>query len=271
MKKYGIKILYGILLLGIVISIFHALNDSGGSAFGNIIETFIYTSLLIFVLSIALLIFSFKYFSKKAAIWIFLLLSIPLAIKYISHSVNELYLEMIDTTTPTEFVYKVDVDSSSYHLDKARLQKQVDSLIKIEVILKPAELARRYFGSQFYEDTLERDWAIDLPLSLEYKQTIIDTLFYNKNGYEVIAGLLINKVFNEYIDYPNGGIEFIGRGFRYNKDKIKPFVMLSYSVSGHKTYSSCSDRLRYFYFKKIGTFEDKLNMNDTRFLNSGDQ
>ncbi|PWJ33243.1 hypothetical protein [Sediminitomix flava] len=271
MKKYGIKILYGILLIGIVISIFHALNDSGGSAFGNIIETFIYTSLLIFITSIALLILSFKYFSKKVAIWILLLLSIPLAIKYISYSVNELYLEMIDTTTPKEFVYEVEVDSNSYHKDKARLQKQIDSLIKIEVIVKPAELAPRYFGGQFYKDTLKRDWAIDLSFSLEYKQTIVDTLFYNENGNEVVAGLLINKVFNEYIDYPNGGIEFIGRGFRYYKDKIKPFVMLSNSVSGHKTYSSCSDRLRYYYFKKIGSYENKLNMNDTRFLNSSEQ
>ena len=30
------------------------------------------------------------------------------------------------------------------------------------------------------------------------KKTIINTLFYSENGNEIIAGLLINKVFNEY-------------------------------------------------------------------------
>ena len=49
---------------------------------------------------------------------------------------------------------------------------------------------------------------------VEYKESIIDTLFYSENENEIVAGLLISKVFNEYQDYPNGGIEYFGKGFR---------------------------------------------------------
>lgn len=43
--------------------------------------------------------------------------------------------------------------------------------------------------------------------------------------------------------------------------------MLKYSVTGYENYKSCSERLRYYYLKKVGTYENELNMNDTRFLN----
>ena len=36
MKEHGIKVLYGILAFGILISIFHIINDKGGSGLGNI-------------------------------------------------------------------------------------------------------------------------------------------------------------------------------------------------------------------------------------------
>jgi len=42
--------------------------------------------------------------------------------------------------------------------------------------------------------------------------------------------------------------------------------MLS-SFTGYDNYMSCSERLRYYYLKKIGTYETEYNMNDKRFLN----
>ena len=143
----------------------------------------------------------------------------------------------------------------------------VDSLINVKSVERPSELALRYFNGKTYNDTIERDWAIDLPTKLEYKESIIDTLFYSENGNEIIAGLLINKVFNKLKEYPNGGIEYFGKGFEFDKSNLKPIKMLKYSVTGYDNYKSCSDRLRYYYFKKIGTYENEYNMNDIRFLN----
>jgi hypothetical protein len=74
-------------------------------------------------------------------------------------------------------------------------------------------------------------------------------------------------VFNVYKDYPNGGIEYFGNGFEFKKNELKPIKMLKYSVTGYENYKSCSKRLRYYFLKKVGTYENELNMNDTRFLN----
>ena len=201
------------------------------------------------------------------SVWLFLILSSPLALASITHMAKEISLKITETTTPDDYVYTVKVTTDKHERDKIRLQNLVDSLIKVKTIQKPSELTLKYFNGKTYNDTIERSWAIDLPRKLDYKKSIIDTLFYSENGNDIVAGLLINKAFNEYMDYPNGGIEYFGKGFEFDKDNWKPFKMLKYTVTGYDNYKKCSDRLRYYYLKKIGTYENEYNMNDTRFLN----
>jgi hypothetical protein len=265
--KHGIKILYGILIIGVLVSVFHILNDQGGSALGNIIDTLTITSIILFLSTILFIFLSFKKHIRKISIWFLLILSCPLALMSMRHMTKELSLRMTETTTPDEFAYNVKVTTDKYIRDKIQLQNLVDSLIKIKTVQRPSELALRYFDGKTYNDSIERDWAIDLPTELEYKESIIDTLFYSENGNEIVAGLLINKAFNKYIDHSNGGIEYFGRGFKFDQKNWKPFKMLKYSVTGYDNYKGCSERLRYYYFKKIGTYENELNLNDTRFLN----
>jgi hypothetical protein len=267
MKEHGIKILYGILAVGIIISIIHIINDKNGAGLGNVIDTFTITSLILFLSTIIYILLSFKENIKKISVWFLLVLSCPLAIMSMTHITKEYSLEMTETSTPKEFRYNVKVDANIYQSDKVKIQKLVDSLIKVKTVERTAELASRYFNGNTYNDTIERDWAIDLPAKLDYKKTIVDTLFYSENGKKIIAGLLINKVFNEFKDYPKGGIEYEGYGFIFNENDFKPIKMLVYSVGGYDNYESCSNRLRYFYLKKIGTDEDEFNMNDIRFLN----
>lgn len=267
MKEHGIKILYGILVIGIGISIFQIINDKNGSGLGNVIDTFTTTSLILFLSTIIFILLSFKNHIKKISVWFLLILSCPLSVLSMTHLTKEFSLKMTETTTPTEFVYNVKVDPNIYERDKIKIQKLVDSLIKVKTVEKPSELALRYFNGKTYNDTIERYWAIDLPTKLEYKESIIDTLFYSENGNDIVAGLLINKFLNELTDYPNGKIEYFGKGFEYEKDSLKPIKMLKYSVTGYDNYESCSDRLRYYYLKKIGTYENGQNMNDVRFLN----
>lgn len=267
MKEHGIKILYGILVIGIIISIIHIFSDKNGAGLGNVIDTFTITSLILFLATIVYTLFSFKENIKKINVWFLLVLSCPLAIMSMTNITKEYSLEMTQTTTPKEFVYNVKVDANIYQRDKIKIQNLVDSLIKVKTVERTAELASRYFNGKTYNDSIERDWAIDLPTKLEYKETIVDTLFYSENGKEIIAGLLINKVFNELKNYPKGGIDYEGRGFIFDENGFKPIKILVYSVSGYDNYKSCSDRLRYFYLKKIGTEEGEFNMNDKRFLN----
>ncbi len=266
MKEHGIKILYGILVFGILISIFTVLTDQGGSALGNLIDTITITSLVLFLFSLIYLFSSFKQNIKKISLWIILLLSLPIGIISLTNIIKECSLKITKTTTPDEYIYNVKVDKIKYRNDKIKLEKLVDSLISIKTIEKPAKFALRSFNDKNYNDTIERNWAIDLPLKLEYKKSTIDTLFYSENGKSVIAGLLINKVFNDLKNYPNGAIDFKGYGFTFNKDSLIPFEILRYSIGGYDTYNSCSKGLRYYYLKKVGTRENRYNINDKRFL-----
>jgi hypothetical protein len=267
MKEYGIKILYGILAVGLIISIFHIINDKNGAGLGNVVDTFTITSIILFCSTLIYVFLSFKENIRKISVWFLLILSCPLAVMSMNHLTREFSLELTATTTPKEFLNNVKIDPIIYEIDKLKIQNLVDSLIKVKTVERTAELASRYFNGKTYNDSIERDWAIDLPTKIEYKQTFIDTLFYSENGKEIIAGLLINKVFNEYMNYPKGGIEFFGNGFRFEKNELKPIKMLKYSVTGSDDYKSCSEGLRYYYLKKIGTYKNEYNMNDIRFLN----
>lgn len=266
MKKHGIKFLYGILVFGIIISIYHIINDKGGSGLGNVIDTFTITSLILFLSTLIYIFSSFKENLKKISVWFLLILSLPLAIMSLTHLTKEYSLKFTETTTPKEFLYDVKVDHNIYNRDKLIIEKLIDSLIRVKIVERPVELALRYFNGQNYNDTIERDWAIDLPQSHEYKKIIVDTLFYSENGNDIVAGLLVFQVFNKYKNYPNGGLEYFGKGFKFNKKGWKQFKMLS-SFTGYDNYESCSERLRYYYLKKIGTYENEYNMNDSRFLN----
>ena len=222
MKEYGIKTLYGILGIGIIISIFHIANDSGGSALENTIKTLGITSLVLFLSTIILLVFTFKENIRKTKIWILLIISFPLSFQIITNLTNEYYLKIIETSTPKEFIYNSEVNFETYKKDKLKIERLIDSLLEVKIIEKPSELALRYFNGKTYNDSIERDWAIDLPLSLKYEKSIIDTLFYSKNGEKIVAGLMIYKVYNKYRNQMKGGIEFRGRGFVYNENKEKP-------------------------------------------------
>jgi hypothetical protein len=267
MKEHGIKILYGIFAVGLIISIFNIINDKNGAGLGNVVDTFTITSIILFLSTLLYIFLSFKENIRKISVWFLLVLSCPLAIMSMTHLTKEHLLELTETTTPKEFLNNVKIDPNIYEIDKLKIQNLVDSLIKVKTVERTAEFASRYFNGKTYNDTIERDWAIDLPTKLEYKETIVDTLFYSKNGKEITSGLLITKVFNEYMNYPKGGIEFSGNGFVYSKNDFKPIKLLKYSVGGYENYKPCSNRLRYYYLKKIGTFEKEYNMNDIRFVN----
>jgi hypothetical protein len=68
MKEQGIKILYGILAVGIIISIFHILNDKNGSGLGNVINTLMFTSIILFLSTIAFVLVSFKKNIRKISL-----------------------------------------------------------------------------------------------------------------------------------------------------------------------------------------------------------
>lgn len=267
MKNIDRKILLAIPLLAFLLCIFFIITEQGGSAFGNIIDTLRITSVVLFIYCLLLLIISFKRNIKRIEIWFAILISSPFALMLILSKVNNLKLELTETTAPKEFEYNLKIDQEKYLKDKKMLKNEIDSLIEIRTIQKPSKLASRYFNGKTYHDTIERDWSINLPLDIEYRKMIIDTLFYSEDGEHIIAGLLINKVVYKYRSKSEDSIDFIGNAFIYNSNSRKPFKILRHRFSGYDTYEKCSDRLRFWYFKKLGKGKNEYNLNDRRFLN----
>ena len=94
MKEHGIKILYGILAVGLIISIFHIITDKNGAGLGNVINTFTITSIILFLSTLIYIFLSFKENIRKFSVWFLLILSCPLAVMSLTHLTKEYSLEL---------------------------------------------------------------------------------------------------------------------------------------------------------------------------------
>lgn len=264
MKK-ATKILYILLAFGIGFSILQLFIGQGGSGLGNFIDSIHITSLIIFILSIIVLVATIRKKENRNALWIILAITFPLAVRIIAYQTGELLLSLQDTTTPKSYQISANIEANNYETEKSRLIDKIDSLISIGIRYDTAEVALSYFEGKQYNDDIERSWAIDLPQKLDYKQIFLDTLIWNPNNRDEMSGLLIAKAYNQYVNYPNGGMEYFGKGFVYNENNNERFRMLKYTLTGNQTYEDCSSRTRDMYLKRLGQKDDEYNINDKRF------
>lgn len=171
------------------------------------------------------------------------------------------------TTTPDEYMNTLTVNAQTYSNDKTQVIKTVDSLLAVEVIYKPADKALRYFDGKTFEDTVARQWAIDLPMkNVKYLEHIVDTMFYNPTDNSEFAGLLISKMNNRLA---KNGIEYFGNGFLCKRaGQTIQLVISGHRVTGAETREQCSEFLHDIYFRKMGLIDSSFNLNDKRFWTS---
>lgn len=173
------------------------------------------------------------------------------------------------TTTPKEFINSFQVDRQTYNNDKQEVIKTVDSLISLQVIYKSAEKVLRYFDGKTYEDTLDRQWAIDLPMkNIKYINHYTDTIFYQSDDRNTFSGILVSKTQNRLA---KGGIEYVGNGFVCKRvGQILKLRINGYGVTGSETIDICSDAMHEIYFKEMGLVDSSFNLNDKRYWTSKD-
>lgn len=171
------------------------------------------------------------------------------------------------TTTPEEFINSFQVSRQTLDNDKRQVVKTVDSLISLQVIYKPAEKALRYFDGKTYEDTVDRQWAIDLPMkSITYVEHYVDTIFYKPDDINVFSGILISKTKHRLA---KNGIEYVGHGFICKRTgQIIELRISGYGVTGSETIEICSEAIHEIYFREMGLKENGFNLNDNRFWKS---
>ncbi len=174
------------------------------------------------------------------------------------------YLKEGQTTTPKDFINSYQVSSSTYLRDKEQVIKTIDSLITIKIIHKPAEYGLRYFNGTTYEDTIERKWAINLPMkSIKYVEHYVDTLFYNPDNQNEFAGIIISKTENKLA---KNGIEYVGNGFLCKRNtQTLQIRIIKYSVTGSQTLNQCRESVREIYFRELEIINGCYNLNDIRY------
>lgn len=175
---------------------------------------------------------------------------------------TKLYPKWIKTSN--EYLNTYSVSRLTYSMDSLTTIQLIDSLIKIEKIYKIDTLALRYFDGQQYNDSIDRQWAIDLPMkNIKYLQHQIDTIIYKPNDSLKFAGLLISKIQSKT---DSNQISYFGNGFlcERNSDLLKLDIK-GYRVSNSDSYIDCSFHMRNIYFREMRKKDSIYNLNDKRF------
>ena len=181
--------------------------------------------------------------------------------------------KLVKTTTSNKFKNDYSVERLKYSNDSIQLVSLVDSLIAKQIIFKPAERNKRYFNGKMYNDTIDRSWAIALPLkSNTFIYSTIDTLFYSPFDSSLIAGLLINKMRNEYISNTNNPekIEYYGNGFVAWKGDGQYQIQILKNRTSSEKIESVSTKLFKIYCRNDDFEREGYNMNDIRFWKEND-
>jgi len=154
------------------------------------------------------------------------------------------------TSTPKEYLYKVEIPKEIYQKDVQNLQERI--------------LAR--FDSIHIVEETKGEYT------RKYVETIVDTIFYGPSN--KIAFLAVSMGKDKYVAdaQPNNpdGIVYNGECFiGVKKDSTNVILKsLKYSVSSSQSYERVLKTLREMYYREMKYIEGRYNINDTRFWDS---
>ena len=124
--KRSTKILISILIGGILYSFFRMFTGQGGSGLYDFFDAVVYSSIILFLASLVILLFNIKSYKKHWDTFVFLLLGLPLTAMAIRGAINQLH----DNGTPDLSVkYELPVDREQYLFDSTNIKLAVDSMI----------------------------------------------------------------------------------------------------------------------------------------------
>lgn len=122
------KILASILTIGLVYSIYRLFTGEGGSGLEDFIYALIYTSVILFAVSLLILLYNIRRLKRHGDTFIFLLLGLPLTIMWTANGIERFnYNRPVDLTPK----YPRPVSEQQYLKDSTTIAVQIDSLVAI--------------------------------------------------------------------------------------------------------------------------------------------
>ena len=126
--KLSTKFLITILGLGLIYSIYKLFTGQGGGGFSDFLDGLCYTSLILFLASLTIILFHIRQIKKYADTFLFLLIGLPMSMmtaKGLVHNIN--YNRTPDLTAK----YPRPFSQNIFVADSLRIAVQVDSLIAL--------------------------------------------------------------------------------------------------------------------------------------------
>ncbi|MBL0183930.1 MAG: hypothetical protein IPP96_17235 [Chitinophagaceae bacterium] len=126
--KLSTKLLVTILGFGLLYSIYRLFTGQGGSGLGDFFDGLGYTSLILFVASLTIMVFKIRQIKKYADTFLFLLLGLPMTImaaNRLVHNINHNRTPDLKAKYPRPFSHNIFI------ADSLRIAVQVDSLISL--------------------------------------------------------------------------------------------------------------------------------------------
>lgn len=126
--KRSTKLLITILGLGVLFSIYKLFTGKGGGGFGDFNEGLVYTSIILFVASSAIIIFHIREIKKYPDTFVFLLLGLPMTIMAANGLVHNIYYNRTPDLTAK---YPRPFSQNIFIADSLHIAEQIDSLIAL--------------------------------------------------------------------------------------------------------------------------------------------
>lgn len=126
--KRSSKILIFILIGGLLYSFFRLFTGQGGSGLYDFFDALVYSSIILFVVSLLVLLFNIKNYKRQWDTLIFLLVGLPLTITAIRGTISQRYY---NRTPDLSVQYELPVDRQQYLFDSTNIKLAIDSIIAL--------------------------------------------------------------------------------------------------------------------------------------------
>ncbi len=126
--KRSSKFLISVLIIGLLYSFFRMFTGQGGSGLYDFFDALVYSSIVLFLASLTVLLFNIKNYKQHWDTIIFLLVGLPLTITAIRGTIDQIHY---NRTPDLSVKYDLPVGREQYLFDSVNIKLAIDSMIAL--------------------------------------------------------------------------------------------------------------------------------------------